>query len=218
MEVFIFGAIGAVVLAAACVIVGLVLGRKAQKKPLTVHTQIITERVRSVGKLVGLEVCAKEIATAKEGAAWMPPLLMSQARLVMIFHFEAQYYIDLSELRPEDVHPVGEGRYRVTLPTIRNELMLRDFTPYDVSDGRVLGLFDVLQMNAERQQELKTKAQEQAASMFRGSQGRYEQSARQSIERTLTSLLTTFGATSVEVAWHQPRSAPQPVAQPVATA
>lgn len=215
MEVFIFGAVGAVVLAGICIGVGVMMGRKARSKPLAVQTQIITERVRSVGKLVGLEVCAKEIATAKEGASWMPPLLMSQARLVMIFHFEAQYYIDLSELRPEDVQAQGEGRFRVTLPAVRSDLLLRDFTPYDVSDGRVLGVFDVLQMNAERQQELKVKAQEQAAVMFKTGQSRYEQSARASIERTLSALLTTFGATSVEVAWQAARA---PAAAPVAAA
>ena len=215
MEVFIFGGVGAVLLAGVCVLVGLALGRKARSKPLEVQTQLITERVRSVGKLVGLEVCAKEIATAKEGAAWLPPLLMSQARLVMIFHFEAQYYIDLSELRPEDVQTVGEGRCRVSLPAIRSDLLLRDFTPYDVSDGRVLGVFDVLQMNAERQLELKNKAQEQAASMFKTSQSRYEQSARQSIERTIAQLMTTFGAGSVEIAWQPARGG---AVAPVATA
>ena len=69
--------------------------RRAESQ-LVVHS--IAERIRAVGKLVALEVCAKEIATVSSGWAWLPPLLLSQARLAMIFNFEQQYYEDDQDL------------------------------------------------------------------------------------------------------------------------
>lgn len=215
MEVFIAGAVGAVLICVVCLILGLWLGRKAGRKPLEVQTQLITERVRAVGKLVGLEVYAKEIATAKKGFAWLPPLLLSQARLAMIFHFEKQYSIDLRELRAEDIQDLGERRYRLRLPPIRGDLKLTDVVPYDVSDGRVLGLLDVIQMNAETQRELMVKAQEQASDLYRSNDARYMAEARSSIERHLGALLQLFDVT-VELVWSDQR-AQTPAAAPVHT-
>src|SRR3569832_1174479 len=71
--------------------------------PEQLHTVLVTERIRAVGKLVGLEVSAKEIATVTKGWSWVPPLLLSQARLAMIFHFEKQYSVDLRRITPGDV-------------------------------------------------------------------------------------------------------------------
>src|SRR5580765_5199491 len=91
----------------------LVLGRlrrlsvRARSAPERVGVQTVVERVRAVGKLVGLEVFAKEIATATSGWAWMPPVLLSQARLAMIFHFEKQYWVDLSAIGEGDVEERG---------------------------------------------------------------------------------------------------------------
>ncbi len=216
MEVFIAGAIGAVVVCVVCLVLGLWLGRKASKRPLEVQTQLITERVRAVGKLVGLEVYAKEIATAKKGFSWLPPLLLSQARLAMIFHFEKQYSIDLRELRAEDIQDLGERQYRLKLPPIRGELKLTDVVPYDVSDGRVLGLLDVIQMNAETQRELMVKAQEQAAELYRSNDARYMNEARASIERHLGALLQLFDV-KVELVWAEQRAVtPSTPASPVA--
>lgn len=200
MEIFIAGAIGAVLVCVVCLVLGLWLGRRASARPLEVQTSLITERVRAVGKLVGLEVYAKEIATAKKGFSWMPPLLLSQARLAMIFHFEKQYSIDLREIRPEDIEDLGERQYRLRLPPIRGDLKLTDVVPYDVSDGRVLGLLDVIQMNAETQRELMVKAQEQAAELYRSNDARYLAEARSSIERHLSALLQLFDV-RVELVW-----------------
>lgn len=217
MEVFIAGAIGAVLVCVVCLILGLWLGKKASKRPLEVQTQLITERVRAVGKLVGLEVYAKEIATAKKGFAWLPPLLLSQARLAMIFHFEKQYSIDLRELRVDDIQDLGERKYRLRLPPIRGELKLTDVVPYDVSDGRVLGLLDVIQMNAETQRELMVKAQEQAAELYRTNDGRYMSEARSSIERHLGALLQLFDV-NVELVWSDQKAGQTAPAQLSASA
>lgn len=163
-------------------------------------TQTIAEHVRAVGKLVGLEVSAKEIATATSGWPWLPPILLSQARLAMIFQFEKQYSVDLSRLRPSDVQEVAPGRFRVVLPPIEGVLRLTDVFPYDIQSGRVMGLLDVIPMHADRQKDLMKRAQAQAAELFVKSDARYMSEARASIERHVRSLLAMFGV-EVEIAW-----------------
>lgn len=166
----------------------------------TIESATIAERVRSVGKLVGLEVCAKEIATATSGLSWIPPLLLSQAKLAMIFHFERQYFVDLSIVGAQDVQRAGPGRYRLHLPPVRGDLRLTDVSPYDIQSGRVLGLLDVIQMNAQRQKELMIKAQEQASNLYTAGDSRYKAEARSSIERQLRTLFSLLDA-DVEIIW-----------------
>jgi len=178
--------------------------------------QTVVERVRAVGKLVGLEVCAKEIATATTGWAWLPPLLLSQARLAMIFNFEKQYVIDLSGIGPQDVIELAPGKFRVILPPVRGHLRLLDVTPYDIQNARVLGLLDVVPMTADRQRDLMKKAQQQAAVLYEENDARYLAAARLSIERHLQSLMELFKI-EVEVAWASPKDA-APEGAPVATA
>jgi len=162
--------------------------------------QTIAERIRAVGKLVGLEVCAKEIATTTSGWAWLPPILLSQARLAMIFNFEKQYTIDLARVGPDDVVDLGEGRFRITLPPIEGHLRLLDLTPYDIQNARILGLLDVIPMTADRQREMMKKAQHQAAELYQSNDERYLREARRSVEQHLTSLLELFGIRA-EVQW-----------------
>lgn len=173
--------------------------RSLQERIVTQH---ITERVRAVGRLVGLEVCAKEIATATSGWAWLPPLLLSQARLAMIFHFQKQYFVDLARLRADDIAEIAPGKVRITLPPVEGALRLTDFTPYDIQHGRVLGLLDVIPMNAERQQQLMKRAQSQAAELYEVHDARYREEAKASIERHLRSLLDMFGI-SAEIDWDE---------------
>jgi hypothetical protein len=169
--------------------------------------QVIAERIRAVGKLVGLEVCAKEIATTTSGWAWLPPLLLSQARLAMIFNFEKQYTIDLSRVGHDDVSDLGEGRFRIILPPIEGHLRLLDLTPYDIQNARILGLLDVIPMTADRQRDMMKKAQNQAAELYQSNDERYLREARRSIERHLTSLLELFNIRA-EVSWaDQPKPA-----------
>lgn len=172
--------------------------------PTEVRIQSVAERIRAVGKLVGLEVHAKEIATSTKGWSWIPPLLLSQAKIAMIFHFEKQYFVDLSGLRGVDVEVVESGpvgaRFRVHLPAVEGALRLSDVTPYDIQAGRMLGLLDVIPMNAETQRELMRTAQEQAGELFRRNESKYTESARRSIEQHLDALLRLFDIT-VEIAW-----------------
>lgn len=157
------------------------------------HIRLITERVRPVGRLVGLEVCAKEIATATAGVGWLPPLVMSQAKIAMIFHFEKQYGVDLSGIGAEAVRERRDGTVEVCLPPIEGTLRLLDVTPYDIQDGRVFGLVDIVPMNAARQSALMQQAQEQAGQLFRQADARYAEQARRSIERQLEAILALGG-------------------------
>lgn len=182
------------------VVTGRVRGFFRRTRQETVAIQTIAEHVRSVGKLVGLEVCAKEIATATSGWAWMPPILLSQARLAMIFHFEKQYTIDLSRIDASDVQEVGEKRFRINMPPIEGNLRLLDLTPYDIQNARILGLLDVIPMTADRQREMMKRAQGEAADLYERNNGRYLGEARNSIEKHLRSLLALVGVTA-EFAW-----------------
>jgi len=189
------------ILAAAGVVIVWVLRKKGETAPTQISdVSIVAERVRAVGKLVGLEVHAKEIATSTKGWSWIPPLLLSQAKVAMIFHFDKQYFVDLSKLRQSDVEQVGYGRFRLTLPAIEGSLRLSDLTPYDIQAGRIFALFDVIQMNAGTQKELIRTAQDQASQLFESHEGRYVADARRAVEKQVETLLSMFDA-EVEIVW-----------------
>ena len=175
----------------------------------TISLRMLTERVRAVGKLVGLEVHAKEIATATKGFSWLPPILLSQAKIAMIFQFEKQYAVELGSLDERDVEDLGNGRFRVTLPPIVGSLRLMDVEPYDIQQGRVLGLVDVINMNAERQNELMKTAQTQAAELFEKNDDRYEKQARDAIERQLQAIAKLFDG-SLDIRWRETAHREQP--------
>lgn len=182
-----------------------------------VTTEVIAERVRATGKLVGLEVSAKEIATAKKGWDWLPPLLMSPAQVAMIFHFDKQYSVELGRISARDVTHLGEGRYRVSLPAVEGQLRLTDVRPYDIQDGKVLGLLDVIQMKAHAQAQLMRKAQEEAARLFESSDAGYREEAKRSIGKHLSALFHLIGA-DVEVVWQGERCEPEPAERDAAGA
>ncbi|MCB9846432.1 MAG: DUF4230 domain-containing protein [Phycisphaeraceae bacterium] len=176
------------------------LRRRGRNAPAKTEIHVIAERVRAVGRLVALEVSAKEIATVKKGWSWLPPLLLSQARLAMIFQFEKQYWVDLTRLGEERVREIEPGAYRLTLPEIEGSLRLTDVSPYDIQDGRILGLLDVIQMNAATQKNLMERAQEQAGKLFEVNDAKYLAEARRCVERQLKNLLALFGI-QVEIVW-----------------
>ena len=182
--------------------------RGRRRDSVVIHT--VAQRVRSVGKLVGLEVTAKEIATASAGWTWLPPLVLSQARLAMIFEFQRQYAVDLTRLEDANVGALPDGRYRLTLPPIQGDLHLIEITPYDIQDGRVLGLLDVIPMKAQRQHDLMKRAQADAAGLFERSDARYADHARRIIAQQLRAFLSLFGV-QAEVVW---QGAPKPKHQP----
>jgi len=192
---------GVIVGVGALVLIQRLLGRRAKPHSLSTHT--VFERVRAVGRLVGMEVRAKEIATSTRGLSWLPPIILSQARVAMIFQFEKQFSVDLARLRPDDVAPVEADRFRLRLPAVEGALRLIDVTPYDIQAGRVLGLLDIIQVDAATQGDLMKKAQTQAADLYTANDTRYEDEARRSIERQLRAFLALFGV-RVEIEWATP--------------
>ncbi len=168
----------------------------------TLHTHTVFEQVRSVGRLVGMEVSAKEIATSTKGFSWLPPIILSQARVAMIFQFEKQYAVDLSKITAGDVKEVGDQHYHLELPAIEGDLRLTDVTPYDIQAGRVLGLLDIIQVDAATQGELMKQAQEQAASLYTAHNSKHQVQAQQSVERQLRSFLSLFNI-KVEITWRE---------------
>ncbi len=157
----------------------------------TVRTSI-TERIRAVGKLTGLEVVSKEIVTQTKGLNWLPQILLSQARLAMIFHFEKQYYVDLSRLDADAVRRTSGGEFVLTLPPVEGNLNLLEVIPYDIQSGKLLLLLDVLPMDAEAQKEMMQQAQEEAGRLYEENAKRYEQEARRTIARQVRGLLDLF--------------------------
>ncbi len=192
--------VGIIAGVAVTLVVVLLTRRGTKNAEVRMEREVVAERVRAVGKLIGLEVHAKEIVTSKKGWAWLPPILLSQAKLAMIFHFDKQYYIDLSRLRMADVEETSPGFFRVSLPPIEGTLRLTDVTPYDIQAGRILGLLDVIQMNAETQKHLMQSAQDQAAALFDECESQYLSDARRSIERHLDALLEMFDV-RIEIIW-----------------
>ncbi len=186
--------LGVLVASIAALILWRMLTRKRGEPFVPEKTRVdaIAEHMRAVGKLIGLEVSAKEIATATKGLSWLPPLLLSQARVAMIFHFEKQYWIDLTRVQASDVQQIGEEEFVLTLPPVEGSLRLIDVSPYDIQDGRVLGLLDVIQVNAPTQKRLMERAQEQAAQLFQQNEARYHAEAVRSIERQLKAFLGLF--------------------------
>lgn len=189
--------VGGVVIGAAAIL----LRRKGNQAPLReVRSEMLAEKVRTVGKLVGLEVHAKEITTSTKGWAWLPPILLSQAKIAMIFSYEKQYFVDLRRIRARDVEELSPGRFRMTVPPIEGTLRLSDVSPYDIQAGRILGLLDVIQMNAKTQRELMDEARHQATSLFEKNDERYLNEAKRSIVNQIGALLSLFEV-QVEVVW-----------------
>ena len=88
-------------------------------------------------------------------------------------------------------------------------MRLMDVEPYDIQQGRVLGLVDVINMNAERQNELMKTAQQQAAELFEKNDERYEKQARDAIERQLQAIAKLFNG-SLEIEWRESANREQP--------
>ena len=190
--------IGLAVGAVVCLLLARLFGKQAPVRHMS--SGVVVDRVRSAGRLVALEARAKEITTSRKGWSWMPSALLSQARVAMIYHFEKQYSVDLGAIDASDLKELGGGRFRLRLPDVEGRLLINDIQPYDIQSGRILGLVDVIPVDADTQRELMDMAREEAASAFTNDEGRYIAEARASAERQLASMLGMFGV-SIEIEW-----------------
>ena len=194
-------------LGAAVVVLLRVALRKAPAQPARFDGAI--DRVRQVGRLVTLEVQAKEIATSTKGLNWLPPVILSKARVAMIFRFEKQYAVDLARLDRSAIVRRPDGSAIVHMPPVESRLRLIEMTPYDIAAGRVLGLLDVIQVNAEAQKQLTEEAQAEAARLFDAEDARYRADAQRAAEDRIRDLLACFDI-DAEFVWAAEQAAPAP--------
>lgn len=185
-------------------------------EPTRTLSESIVERVQSVGRLTGLEVSSKEITTqVKGGFKWIPKLVISPARLAVIFHFETHYYVDLGHLEVTDVRMVGPNQYEIVLPRIEHTFMLKELEAYDIQAGRLLGLLDITSLDAETHNDLMQRARTEAESMFQKQNERYSKQAERAVAQQMAALLQMFGV-EVNVRWNgDPAMATISEAEPV---
>lgn len=160
------------------------------EREIDVHR--IVERVRAVGKLVGFEVLHKEIVTEIEKLKWMPKMLVTPARVAMIFYFEKQYYIDLLKLSEADIEEIAPGRYMLTIPPLAGDFCVRQMEAYDIQSRKVVGLFDATGIDEQRFNHLMERAREEAENLYEKQADRYEVQARESIARLIKGLFDRF--------------------------
>ncbi len=168
------------------------LQRRFRARPSIVTTHSVVERIRAVGKLTGLEVSTKEITTqTKASWKWVPRLVLSPARMALIFNFERHYFVELSELGEESVRKRSPREWEITLPALRNEFIFRGIEAYDIQAGRLLGLA-VDSLDAPTHNLLIEQAREESKKVFDRQDRAYRQQAMQVIAHQLRSLLAMF--------------------------
>jgi len=164
-------------------------GRRVRSKGPRVTCSGVTQRVASVGRFVALEVTAKEIATASTGPQWLPPVLLTRAKVAMIFHFRHEYALDLAALSQGDITTTRSGRVRLRMPELKANTVLVDLEPYDIQSGKIFGLIEVIPMGAARQRTLMAAARKQAGTITEEDDQSQRAMARASAEKHIRRML-----------------------------
>ncbi len=167
--------------------------RQPRRKAPRVACSGVTQRVASVGRFVALEVTAKEIATASTGPQWLPPALLTRAKVAMIFHFRHEYTFDLAALGDGDITTQRTGRLRLRMPEMRSNTVLVDLEPYDIQSGKVFGLIEVIPMGAARQRKLMAAARQEAGTVGVEDEHAQRAMARSSAEKHIRKMLGHAG-------------------------
>jgi Protein of unknown function (DUF4230) len=162
--------------------------RQPRNKAPRVTCSGVTQRVASVGRFVALEVTAKEIATASTGPQWLPPALLTRAKVAMIFHFRHEYTFDLAALSDSDIMP-QRGRLKLRMPEMQSNTVLVDLEPYDIQSGKVFGLIEVIPMGAARQRKLMAAARQEAGTVGVEDEHAQRAMARSSAEKHIRKML-----------------------------
>lgn len=155
------------------------------------------KQMQSIGELSVFRILAKEIVSAEDhrfgdsGAKYWSWLLGSK-KMVMIFEFEVDFRFDLRDpafsIREEG------GIHRISMPTCKPEIRLRDLSFYDEQQGELLSwalpglLSKVLgdRFDVKVKNQLKERARQDVAVLAvdqaRALRSRVEESARQTLE------------------------------------
>ena len=212
-----FSGLGIGLLAAVVAAVTWRLARRGRsRRPAAkAGVQSFVTSMQAVGELSVFRIMTKEVITASDhwfgefGRKYLSWLLSSQ-RITLIMEFDVDFRYDLND--PGFVcRSAGEGRYRLTLPPCRHEVLIRDLRihsedksellPWLMPDllGRVFtGGFSVDAKNhliAETRQE----SRRFAGQLVRKANAE----ARASATRTLTMLAQGLGARRLEVSFRE---------------
>ena len=153
--------------------------------------------VQKIQRLNRLETVVYSLDTVVEGAHSSPvlPDLLAGDRLLLVVHGQSVAGIDLSKLRPEDVHIDGANHsIHITLP--QSQLFT---TTLDNQHTRVYarstGLLVPADQNLETETRAKAEEQLQKAALEDG----ILDAARKNARATVTALLSSLGFEQVEV-------------------
>jgi hypothetical protein len=179
--------------------------RRGNRKPVVVVPQMLVERVRTVGHLVGLEVQVKDIATW-EDKSWLKYISTSRRKTAIIYTFEIQYFTNLSASHVE-VAQRPDGGFDLRLPPVQRRVSLLDQHVYHEQEGEVLFLLPVGISEQERN-DIWKDARRQAEQLLEKKDAEYIARAQESIRAIVAGLLRSFEV-DVAIAF----AAPAPLAQ-----
>ncbi len=207
---------GMIVVALVCLAAGGVMAWMIARRPRgggrEVTAIISIEKMRSVGELIVLRVLAKEIVTQSEHWAgefgkrflsW----LWSDRKLAMVFEFDINFKYDLRS-SDFDIEDLGQGHFRLKMPTCHYDIAIKSSKVYDVQAGRlrllpdVINVFggDVDQDDLNRlMEEAQSNIERAAKELIDAKRADIEQSARQ----TLEAMARGFGASRVTLDFAQ---------------
>ena len=153
--------------------------------------------VQKIQRLSRLETVVYSLDTVVEGAHSSPvlPDLLAGDRILLVVHGQSVAGVDLSQLKPEDVHIDSTRRaIRLTLPA--SQIF---FTALDNQHTRVYarstGLLVPVDQNLESETRAKAEAQLQQAALGDG----ILDSARKNARATVSALLYSLGFQQVEI-------------------
>ncbi len=153
--------------------------------------------VQKIQRLNRLETVVYSLDTVVEGAHSSPvlPDLLAGDRLLLVVHGQSVAGIDLSRLRPEDVHIDSAAHaIRITLPPSQLFATTLDNQHTRVY-ARSTGLLVPADQNLESETRAKAEDQLQKAALEDG----ILDVARKNARATITTLLSSFGFQQIEV-------------------
>ncbi len=174
--------------------------RRSLRKSVVVVPQMLVERVRTVGHLVGLEVQVKDIATWQD-KSWLRYISTSRRKTAIIYTFEIQYFTNLSAQQVE-VAQRPEGGFHLRLPPVQRRVSLLDQHVYHEQEGEVLFILPV-GISEEERNEIWKDARRQAEQLLEKKDAEYIAKAQESIRAIVAGLLRSFEV-QVDIAFAAP--------------
>ncbi len=208
-----FSGLGIGLLAAVVAAVTWRLARRGRsRRPAAkAGVQSFVTSMQAVGELSVFRIMTKEVITASDhwfgefGRKYLSWLLSSQ-RITLIMEFDVDFRYDLND--PGFVcRSAGEGRYRLTLPPCRHEVLIRDLRihsedkpellPWLMPD--LLGRFFTGGFSVDAKNQLIAETREESRRFAAALVRKANSEAQASAVRTLRAVASGFGAREVEI-------------------